>query len=56
MYWFKIEMEIFLYGKEFDMINAPDKETAKQIALKKAEKKYTCNSSYIEIINCNKQS
>ena len=37
MDWFKVEMEIFLYGKEFDLVNAPDKEAAELIAIKKAE-------------------
>ena len=55
MNWFKIEMEIFLYGKEFDIINAPDKKTAELIAIKKAEKKYAGNLQDIQIINCNKQ-
>ena len=55
MYWFKVEMEIFLYGKEFDLVNASDKDTAELMAIKKAEKKYACNIMDIQIINCSKQ-
>ena len=55
MDWFKVEMGIFLYGKEFDLVNAPDKETAELIAIKKAEKKYACNLMDIQIINCSKK-
>tara|TARA_A100001011_G_C13837488_1_gene645499 strand:+ start:213 stop:389 length:177 start_codon:yes stop_codon:yes gene_type:complete len=54
--WFKVELEIFLYGKEFDLINAPDKESAELIAIRKAEKKYLCNTGDIKVISCNKQN
>ena len=43
-------------GKEFDLINAPDKESAELIAIKKAEKKYLCHTNDIKIISCNKQN
>ena len=50
MKWFEIELEIPIYGKSFEIVNAFDSETAKQIAIKKTVDQYNIMSETISII------
>ena len=40
MKWFEVELEIPIYGKSFEIIQATDSDTAKTIAIKKTENQY----------------
>ena len=40
MKWFEIELEIPIYGKSFEIVQAFDSETAIQIAIKKTVNQY----------------
>ena len=37
MKWYKVELEIPIYGKNFETIHATDKESAIKIAIKKTD-------------------
>ena len=50
MKWFEIELEIPIYGKSFEIIQAFDSEAAIQIAIKKTIKQYNILSQSISII------
>tara|TARA_A100001015_G_C14731893_1_gene610224 strand:- start:253 stop:426 length:174 start_codon:yes stop_codon:yes gene_type:complete len=52
--WFVVELEIFLYGKEFQYIKSTDQETAVITAIRKTTKKYGCNKESILVISCKK--
>ena len=50
MKWFEIELEIPIYGKSFEIVQAFDSETAIQIAIKKTVNQYTIMSHNFSII------
>ena len=55
MIWYEVDLEIFLYGKETEYVQAYTKEDAKIIASKKAAAKYKCRIDQIEIVFCKKK-
>ena len=54
MSWFDIEIEIPIYGKHFETVEAPDKKTAKLIALRKTELNYNFPKDRLLIIKIKK--
>ena len=52
MKWFEVELEIPIYGKSFEVIQATDLDTAKTIAIKKTENQYNLTSEnfYITLV------
>ena len=50
MKWFEIELEIPIYGKSFEIVQASDSETAIQIAIKKTVDQYNVLSQSVSII------
>lgn len=52
MKWYKVELEIPIYGKEFELVNTDEKEDAESIALNRVIKKYKCSPDSVEIIQC----
>ena len=50
MKWFEIELEIPIYGKSFEIVQAFDSETAIQIAIKKTVNQYNILSQSVSII------
>tara|TARA_B100000900_G_C19972136_1_gene470276 strand:- start:249 stop:422 length:174 start_codon:yes stop_codon:yes gene_type:complete len=52
MKWFEVELEIPIYGKSFEIIQATDSDTAKTIAIKKTENQYNLASEnfYITLV------
>ena len=50
MKWFEIELEIPIYGKSFEIVQAFDSETAIQIAIKKTVNQYNIQSQSVSII------
>lgn len=50
MKWFEIELEIPIYGKSFEIVQAFDSETAMKIAIKKTVDQYNIMSENISII------
>ena len=51
MKWFEIELEIPIYGKSFEIVQAFDSETAIQIAIKKTLNQYNTPSQSISIVS-----
>ena len=49
MKWFEIELEIPIYGKSFEIVQALDSETAIQIAIKKTVDQYNIPVSYTHL-------
>ena len=54
MNWYEIELEIPIYGKNFETVQAPDSSTAKSIALRKTESNYNIPKEKIFIIKVRK--
>ena len=50
MKWFEVELEITIYGKSFEIVQAFDSETAIKIAIKKTVDQYNIMSENISII------
>ena len=50
MKWFEIELEIPIYGKSFEIVQAFDSETAIQIAVKKTVNQYNIQSQSVSIV------
>ena len=50
MKWFEIELEIPIYGKSFEIVQAFDSETAIQIAIKKTANQFNILSENVSII------
>ena len=50
MKWFEIELEISIYGKSFEIVQAFDAETAIQIAIKKTVNQYNILSQSVSIV------
>ena len=50
MKWFEIELEIPIYGKSFEIVQAFDTETAIQIAIQKTVKQYNILSQSVSIV------
>ena len=47
MKWFEIELEIPIYGKSFEIVQAFDSETAIKIAIKKTVNQYNILSQSV---------
>lgn len=52
MKWYNVELEISIYGKEFELVNTNEREDAELIALNRVIKKYNCSPDSVEIIKC----
>ena len=52
MFWYTIEYEIFIYGKDSILVQATDTESAKIIALRKISKNLEYNEENILITSC----
>ena len=50
MKWFEIELEIPIYGKSIEIVQAFDSETAIQIAIKKTVNQYNILSQSVSIV------
>ena len=50
MKWFEIELEIPIYGKSFEIVQAFDSKTAIQIAIKKTVNQYNIPSQSVSIV------
>tara|TARA_B100001248_G_scaffold194794_1_gene149655 strand:+ start:457 stop:636 length:180 start_codon:yes stop_codon:yes gene_type:complete len=50
MKWFEVELEIPIYGKSFEIVQAFDTETAIQIAIKKTVNQYNIPGQNVSII------
>ena len=50
MKWFEIELEIPIYGKSFEIVQAFDSETAIQIAINKTVNQYNILSQSVSIV------
>ena len=50
MKWFEIELEIPIYGKSIEIVQAFDSETAIQIAIKKTVNQYNMPSQSVSIV------
>ena len=50
MKWFEIELEIPIYGKSIEIVQAFDSETALQIAIKKTVNQYNILSQSVSIV------
>ena len=56
MDWFEVEVEVDLFGKTTELIQAGNKEDCELIALHLISKKFNCSDKMISIINCRKIS
>ena len=56
MNWDIVDLEVFIYGKCTEYIEALTEEDAKLIAVTKTKKKFFCSDESIEIINCKKKN
>ena len=56
MNWYIIDLEIFIFGKCTEYVEATTEEDAKLIAVEKIKKKFFCNDESIEVINCTKRN
>ena len=52
MKWYNVELEISIYGKEFELVNTHQREDAELIAINRVIKKYNCSPESVEIIKC----
>ena len=52
MNWYEIEIEVFLFGKDFNLVKASQKDEAITIAKRNASKKFSCPEEYVEILSC----
>ena len=50
MNWYEVELEIPIYGKNFETIQAPDKDSAIKIAIKNTINQYPSSEENINII------
>tara|TARA_B100000989_G_C19485162_1_gene447055 strand:+ start:1076 stop:1246 length:171 start_codon:yes stop_codon:yes gene_type:complete len=55
MNWYIVDLEIFIYGKCTEYIEAFTEEEAKLIAVTKVRKKFFCSNESIEVVNCKKK-
>ncbi len=51
MKWYEVELEIPIFGKNFEIVEALDIKTAKLIAIRKTEMNYNVKSNDILIIS-----
>jgi len=49
MFWYRVDVEIFLLGKESEVVKADNSNTAETIAIKKIESKFGVSEN--EILN-----
>tara|TARA_B100001123_G_C14465975_1_gene692467 strand:- start:270 stop:443 length:174 start_codon:yes stop_codon:yes gene_type:complete len=47
MKWYEVELEIPIYGKNFETVQATDTEMAERIAIQKTKSQYNLNSQSI---------
>jgi len=50
MFWYLVELEISIYGKDTEYIYASEKSDAKLVATKNAIKKFKCSEQEISIM------
>ena len=50
MKWYEVELEISIYGKNFQTVQATDKESAIKIAIKKSINQYPSSEESINVI------
>ncbi len=50
MKWYEVEIEMPIFGKSFETVQAPNVKTAKLIAIRKTEVDYNINSNNILVI------
>ena len=50
MFWYLVELEISIYGKDNEYIYASEKSDAELIAIKNAIKKFKCSEQEINIV------
>lgn len=50
MKWYEVEIEMPIFGKNFEIVQAPNIKTAKLIAIRKTEVGYNINSNNILVI------
>jgi len=55
MNWYIVDLEVFIFGKCTEYVEATTEEDAKLIAVEKIKKKFFCSDESIEIINCKKK-
>ena len=56
MIWYEVDLDVFLFGKETDYIQACNQEEAEIIALKRASNKFKCSINQIEILCCKEKA
>lgn len=56
MQWFEVEIEVDIFGKTIEVIQAENKEDCELIALHLISKKFKCSKKIINVINCKKIS
>ena len=54
MDWFEVEVEVDLFGKTTELIQAVNKEDCELIALHLISKKFNCPKKIINVIFCRK--
>jgi len=52
MIWFEVEIEVFIYGKETELVEAQNKDDAILVAIKRVCKNFSCPEDHINIISC----
>ena len=50
MKWYEVEIEMPIFGKNFEIVQAPNVKAAKLIAIRKTEVGYNINSNNILVI------
>ena len=50
MKWYEVEIEMPIFGKNCEIVQAPNVKTAKLIAIRKTEVDYNINSNNILVI------
>tara|TARA_B100000530_G_C15821281_1_gene433616 strand:+ start:320 stop:493 length:174 start_codon:yes stop_codon:yes gene_type:complete len=56
MSWFDVEVEIDVFGKVNELIEAENKDDCELIAIHLISKKFNCSKDIINIISCKKIS
>ena len=54
MNWFLVELEIDIFGKFSEVVQAENKDDCELITLHQTSKKYNCSKEMINIVSCKK--
>lgn len=54
MNWFLVELEIDIFGKFSEVVEADNKEDCEFISVHQTSKKYNCPKEMINIVSCRK--